>query len=143
MRTARFDALLFEGHKRVLAVRVPFDPEAAWRMKPVRLAGRRHGWLVKGTANRVRFVGYVGERWGRFFITIDQKLRSAAGVAVGDVVSMVIAPTATRGAYVQACQQSERTTQPGRPRPDAVAFRGSRRIGRANLARRTNRRGSG
>lgn len=124
-RKARFDAELFEGHKGVTAVLVPFDPEAVWRQKPVRLAGRRHGWLVNGTANGVRFDGYVGERWNRFFIALDEALLEAASASVGEVVTLVIAPTAAKRAYLQAYRQSERTTQPGRARSDAVAFPGA------------------
>jgi hypothetical protein len=122
MRRARFEAPLFEGHKGVTAVLVPFDPVEAWRAPPVRLAGRRHGWLISGTANGARFDGYVGERWSRFFITLDEALRAAAGVTVGEVVAMVIAPTAKRKAYLAALEQCRVTTQPGKPRPDAVSF---------------------
>ena len=38
----------------------------------------RMGWVITGTANGVRFDGYIGERWGRFFIIIDPELRKAA-----------------------------------------------------------------
>lgn len=125
MRRARFEAPLFEGHKGVTGVLVPFDPVELWRAPPVRLAGRRHGWLVTGTANSARFEGYIGERWNRFFITLDEALCDAAGVTVGDLVTMVIAPTATSKAYLAALEQSRVTTQPGKPRPDAVAFPGA------------------
>lgn len=53
MPSARFVAEIVEGHKGVTVVIVPFDPEKKWRRKPVRLAGRRHGWLVRGTLVRV------------------------------------------------------------------------------------------
>jgi hypothetical protein len=122
MSTARFDAPLVEGHKGVTAVLVPFDPVEVWRAPPVRLAGRRHGWLITGTANGARFTGYVGERWNRFFITFDEALRGAARAAVGDVVTMAISPTRSRKAYLAALRQSEVTTQPGKLRADAVAF---------------------
>ena|SRR5215468_11072813 len=125
MRRARFEAPLFEGHKGVTGVLVPFDPVEVWHAPPVRLAGRRHGWLVTGTANGARFDGYIGERWNRFFITLDEALRAAAGVGVGDPVTMVVAPTATSKAYRTALEQSRVTTQPGKPRPDAVAFPGT------------------
>jgi hypothetical protein len=125
MRTNRFEAPLFEGHKGVTAVLVPFDPVEVWHAPPVRLAGRRHGWLITGTANGARFDGYVGERWNRFFVTLDENLRAAAEVQVGSPVTMVISPTATRKAYLAALRQSEVTTQPGRPRPDAVDFPGT------------------
>jgi hypothetical protein len=123
MKKARFEAPLIEGHKGVAAILVPFDPEAVWRQKPTRLAGRRHGWLVKGTANGVAFNGYIGDRWGRFFITLDDELRRAADVSVGDVVLTVVEPTATARAYLQACAQSEMTTQPKKARADSLAFR--------------------
>jgi len=141
MRKARFEAELIEGHKGVTAVLVPFDPEAVWRQPPFRLAGRRHGWLVTGTANGARFDGYVGERWNRFFITFDEALRDAARVAAGDVVTLVIAPTAARTAYLEACRQSESTTQPGKPRPDARAFPGVVAPGSASPVKRRSRRG--
>ncbi|HET9037042.1 MAG TPA: hypothetical protein VFN45_12590, partial [Myxococcaceae bacterium] len=72
-------------------------------------------------------------------------LRTAAGVVVGDPVTMVIAPTATRKAYLAALEQSAVTTQPGKPRQDAVGFLGtenSRRIrsGRAGTRRPARRR---
>jgi len=124
MRRARFEAPLVEGHKGVTAVLVPFDPVEVWHAPPVRLAGRRHGWLVTGTANGARFDGYIGERWNRFFITLDEVLRAAAGAAVGGQVTMVIGPTSTSKAYLTALEQSWLTTQPGKPRPDAVAFPG-------------------
>ena len=141
MRKARFEAELVEGHKGVTAVLVPFDPEAVWRQRPFRLVGRRHGWLVTGTANGARFDGYVGERWNRFFITFDEALRDAARVAVGDVVTLVISPTATRKAYLEACRQSQSTTQPGKPRPDARAFPGVQAPGSATPVKRRSRRG--
>jgi len=122
MGRARFEAQLFEGHKGVTGVMVPFDPEAVWRQKPFRLAGRRHGWLVKGTANGARFNGYIGDRWGHFFIALDESLRQAAGVSVGDAVSMVVEPTGTRAAYLHAWEQSQITTQPSKARPDAIVF---------------------
>ncbi|HZW90073.1 MAG TPA: DUF1905 domain-containing protein [Myxococcaceae bacterium] len=142
MRRARFEAPLFEGHKGVTGVLVPFDPVEVWHAPPVRLAGRRHGWLVTGTANGARFDGYIGERWNRFFITLDAALRTAARVGVGDPVTMVVAPTATSRAYLAALEQSRVTTQPGKPRPDAVAFPGteSKSRKRSRPARRPVRR---
>ena len=140
MRRARFEAPLFEGHKGVRGVLVPFDPEAVWRSRPVRLAGRRHGWLVSGTANGARFHGYVGERWGRYFITLDEALLDAAGVTVGETVTMVVAPASTRAVYDEACRQSLVTTQPGRARADAVEFSSGRAPGRKPAARKPRRR---
>ena len=122
MGKARFEAPLVEGHQGVTAVIVPFDPEAVWRRKPFRLAGRRHGWLVKGTANGATFNGYIGDRWGRFFIQLDDRLCKTAGASIGDSVSMVVEPTNTAEAYFHALEQSKMTTQPSRARSDAIAF---------------------
>jgi hypothetical protein len=117
----RFRAELIEGHKGVVVALVPFDPEEVWRQKPVRLAGRRHGWLIDGSLNHWRFEGYIGERWGRFFLIVEDSLRDAAGAAVGDQVSLVVAPAATPAALVKAVEQSKRTTEPAKARADAIA----------------------
>jgi len=119
-RAARFDAELVEGHKGVVVAIVPFDPEDVFGRKPVRLAGRRHGWVVSGSLNGRKFDGYVGERWGRFFIIVDPDLRRGAGVAAGDRVSMVVAPSDEPGAIARAIQQSRQTTQPSKPRADVL-----------------------
>ena len=142
MRRARFEAPLFEGHKGVTGVLVPFDPVEVWRAPPVRLAGRRHGWLVTGTANGARFDGYVGERWNRFFITFDEALRDEAGVVVGDLMTIVVAPTGASKAYRAALEQSRVTTQPAKARPDAVGFHEAERppAKRSRKLRRTTRR---
>ncbi len=115
-----FDAELIEGHKGVTPVIVPFDPEAVWRRKPVRLDPRRDGWLVKGTINRRRFDGYIGKRWGRFFLIVDAALREALGVSVGDTLSLVLEPTLDRDVWARARTQARVTTAPKKGRPDAI-----------------------
>ncbi|HVR64294.1 MAG TPA: DUF1905 domain-containing protein [Polyangia bacterium] len=117
----RFDAELVEGHKGVTVVIVPFDPEEQWSRKPARLAGRRHGWPVAGTINRIGFDGYVGERWGRFFIIVEPEMRAAAGLTVGDTVAVAVAPSDSQRAFERALAQSGITTQPKTARPDAIA----------------------
>jgi len=117
---ADFEAELIEGHKSLTIVIVPFDPEEGWSRKPVRLDSRRHGWLITGTANGVRFDGYIGERWGRFFIIIEPELREAAGVSIGDTLRMIVQPAATRRAFERALTQSKLTTAPKTPRADAI-----------------------
>jgi hypothetical protein len=112
MARARFEAELVEGHKGVTVVLVPFDPEKEWGREPVRLAGRRHGWLVRGTLDGVAFDGYIGERWGRFFIIVERELRRAADVSVGESVTVVVEPTDDRRVLERALLQSKRTTQP-------------------------------
>jgi hypothetical protein len=113
---ARFASEVIEGHKGVKAVMVPFDPEEVWRVKPHRLAGRRHGWLVKGTLDGAAFDGYVGERWGNFFITVP-----AQGPEVGATVAFALGPTDDPTTLEKAISQSVATTQPGKARPDAIS----------------------
>jgi len=120
MNKVQFEAELIEGHKGVNVVLVPFDPEERWSRKPVRLEGRRHGWLVVGSANGVGFDGYIGERWNRFFIIIDSGLRDAANVAVGDTLRMSVEPTSSARVLARALKQSKVTTAPKNPRTDAI-----------------------
>ena len=120
MRKLEFEAELIEGHKGVTVVIVPFDPEEQWSRKPVRLDPRRDGWLVTGSANGVRFDGYIGYRWGRFFIIIDLELREAAGGSAGDKLCMIVEPTSTMRALNRAREQSKVTTAPKKGRPDAI-----------------------
>jgi len=117
-----FDAELIEGHKGVTPVIVPFDPEAVWHRKPVRLDARRDGWLVKGTINRRRFDGYIGNRWGRFFLIVDAELREALGTSVGEVLSLVIEPTLERDVWERARVQARVTTAPKKGRADAIVL---------------------
>jgi hypothetical protein len=121
--TAEFNAELIKGHKGVTVVLVPFDPEEGWSRKPVRLHERRHGWPIRGTANGVPFDGYIGERWGRFFIIIDTELREAAGASVGDRLKIVIQPTTAESTLDRAIAQSKVTTQPRTARADAIEVR--------------------
>src|SRR5262249_14230976 len=102
MEKARFEAELIEGHKGVTVVLVPFDPEERFSRKPVRLEGRRHGWVISGSANGAAFDGYIGERWSRFFIIIDSELSKAARVAVGDTLKMIVEPTSSARALAVA-----------------------------------------
>jgi hypothetical protein len=136
MAKTRFEAELIEGHKGVTVVIVPFDPEQAWSQKPIRLDSRRDGWLIAGTVNGVRFEGYIGQRWGRFFIIIERALREAAEVTVGDTLTVAIAPTASARALARAREQSKVTTAPKRGRADALDPPGERPQDRAKSRRR-------
>ena len=120
MDKVRFEAELIEGHKGVTVVLVPFDPEEKWSRKPVRLAGRRHGWVVAGRVNGIAFEGYIGDRWNRFFIIIDRDLREVAKVAVGDTLKVVVEPTSSARALAYAREQSKTTTAPKHARADAI-----------------------
>jgi predicted DNA-binding protein (MmcQ/YjbR family) len=91
----RFDSVLESGHKGC-AVIVPFDPERAWGRPPVAIAtpvyGKIRGHPVAGTIAGERFEGWIGRRWGRNFILVDEALRRRTGAAPGDSVSVVVRP---------------------------------------------------
>ena len=116
MKKARFTTALIEGHKGVTAVIVPFDPEAVWDSKPVALDARRRGYLVRGTINGAPFDGWIGFRWGKFFIIVEPALRRAAKTAVGELVEVVVSPTTSDKAMAKAQEQAKLTTAPGRRR---------------------------
>jgi len=109
---ATFSAELVEGHKGVTPVIVPFDPTLVWDVAPVALDDRREGWLIAGTMNGAKFEGWIGHRWGRYFVIVDAALRKAAGISVGDTVDVVIAPTTSATALAIAKAQAPLTTAP-------------------------------
>jgi hypothetical protein len=120
MKKARFESELVEGHKGVVVALVPFDPEAVWKLKPVRLDPRRDGWLVKGTIDDVPFDGYIGYRWNRFFVIVDPDVREHAKARVGDRVAVTLEPTLDLKSLARAREQSKLTTAPKKGRADAI-----------------------
>src|SRR5262245_22087685 len=88
-----FEAVLLDGHKGP-AVLVPFDPAKEWgvpeALVPNEVYGALPGHLVRGTLNGKRFEGWIGRRWGKRFVLVDEALRRAAGISVGDPVKVVL-----------------------------------------------------
>jgi hypothetical protein len=91
-----FEAVLLDGHKGP-AVLVPFDPAEEWgvpeALVPNEVYGALPGHLVRGTLNGKRFEGWIGRRWGKRFVLVDEALRRAAKAAVGDTVRVVLSPS--------------------------------------------------
>lgn len=56
MKKMKFEAKVFQGHKELIAVHVPFDPAKAW--------GKNSRYFVKGTVRKRRFEGEIGFRRG-------------------------------------------------------------------------------
>lgn len=129
MSKATFTAELVEGHKEVHAVIVPFDPQEVWGQKPVKIDPRRDGWLIRGTMNKIRFLGWIGYRWGRFFIIVDPEMRETLGVEVGARIVFVVEPTSSAAAMKIAREQARLTTAPStrkkRRAPSGGAFGGA------------------
>ncbi len=110
----KFTAELIAGHKGVTAVVVPFDPEIVWGTEPVALDARREGWLVRGTVNGVKFDGWIGYRWKRFFIIVEPELAEQAGAEVGEMIEVAVQPTTGAKALAKAKEQAKLTTAPKR-----------------------------
>ena len=95
MKTQKFETELLDGHKGC-AVIVPFDPRELWGTEPTLVPsaeyGQRPGHLVTAKINGHRFDGWIGHRWGRFFILVSDELQRAAGVSAGDVVAIEVTP---------------------------------------------------
>jgi len=100
----RFESVLESGHKGA-AVVVPFDPGQIWGREPVEIAtpvyGKALGHPVRGTIAGVAFEGWIGRRWGRFFILVDEDLRRRAGISTGSPVTVSIAPAPDRRAVIR------------------------------------------
>jgi len=123
-KKVRFEAELIMGHKNIAAVLVPFSPERVWKSTPVLVAAPyarkpQAAHLVSGTMDGTPFDGWIGKRWGRHFIIVDQALRKKAGVAVGDVVEVVVSAR-RRGAPAPPAPASG-TRSPSRARPRSSA----------------------
>ena len=88
----KFKAELQAGHQED-AVAVPFDPAVAWGIPPVRLWRGRRGQRVQATLNGIQFEGFIVSRQQKFFMLVDEDIKQAAGVAVGDIVSVTVSPS--------------------------------------------------
>lgn len=85
METRRFTATLADNGRGGAFVAVPFDPDEVWAVK------RRHH--VTGTVNGCRVRGVIEMGDGPPGFTVGAIwLRDFRGVAIGDAVTVVIAP---------------------------------------------------
>ncbi len=113
-----FRTELLTGHKGA-AVIVPFDPAETWGTRPVLVAskayGRRPGHLIRARLNGHSFDGWIGRRWGRFFVLVDESVREAAGVSVGEIVDIVLEPRAPGETAQPKPRRAPRAN--GKPKP--------------------------
>ncbi|HEV7683310.1 MAG TPA: DUF1905 domain-containing protein [Pyrinomonadaceae bacterium] len=89
----KFKAELHAGHQED-AVEVPFDPVEVWGIAPGPLWRGRKGHRVLATVNGIKFAGFIVSRQRKSFLLIDEDIKQEAGVAVGDIVSVTLQPTA-------------------------------------------------
>lgn len=96
MKKKIFKAEVLSGHKDH-AVEVPFDPISAWGLPPQPIWRGRRGHVVRGTLNGFAFAeSFIVPRQKKFYLVLDRELERAAGVGVGDRVTVALEP-GTRG----------------------------------------------
>jgi predicted DNA-binding protein (MmcQ/YjbR family) len=91
MSVQRFTSTVLDGHAGP-AFEVPFDPTKAWGVPAVSLRPGRRGHHVRGMVNGVTFETAVVGRSRRFFALVDHRLQEAAGISVGDEVTVSLEP---------------------------------------------------
>jgi hypothetical protein len=91
IRKKKFKAELQSGHQED-AVEVPFDPATSWDVAPARLWRGRRGHAVLASLNGIAFETFIVSRQQRFFMLVDEDIEEQAGVAVGEVVTVTVAP---------------------------------------------------
>ena len=87
----KFKAELQAGHQED-AVEIPFDPATTWGIAPASLWRGRKGHRVMATLNGVSFEGFIVSRRGKFLL-VDEAIKQEAGVAVGEIVTVTVAPS--------------------------------------------------
>ena len=94
MKKKKFKAAVLSGHKDD-AVEVPFDPTATWGMPPRPIWRGRRGHVVRGTLNGFPFAeSFIVPRSKKFYLLLDRNLKQAAGINVGEDVTVTIEPAA-------------------------------------------------
>ena len=94
MKPERFKGEVLEGHKGA-AVEVPFNPESKWKIPPRPLWRGRRGHRVHAKLDGASFDGFIVPRARRFFLLLDERVRSAAGLSAGDLVTIELTPVIT------------------------------------------------
>ena len=93
MKRKRFKAELRSGHKEN-AIEMPFDPAKAWGIPVKPLLRGRRGHRVQVSLNGFSFESVIVPRSGKFFLLVEEDIRKAAGVSVGEIVDAVVGPIA-------------------------------------------------
>jgi hypothetical protein len=84
MQSQRFVSTVAAAGRESLLVPVPFNPDEVWGTKP-----RHH---ITGTVNGVRVRALIETVGGCFGFTLGAKSPSRVGLAIGDEVTVDIAP---------------------------------------------------
>jgi len=84
MSSQRFRAVIADGPRDSAVIMVPFDPDEAWGAK----AGHPVSGTIGGCRVRARFMP-AGRGWA---LTLAPKRLTGMGIAIGDEVSVELAP---------------------------------------------------
>jgi len=124
----RFGSVVIEGHGGVRAFYVPFDPGAVWGSEmvtwthPLFDGEKRKGYPARIQIGDYAFDGFIGYRWKRFFVLVDDPMIAALGIDTGDEVSAEVwprplaAPAPTTSARSPARRALTRRTSTARTR---------------------------
>jgi Domain of unknown function (DUF1905) len=76
MKKIKFEAKIFEGHKELIAIHLPFKPEKVW--------GKKERYFVKGRVKKHIFEGEIGFRRGFHYFLFEEVLLKKAGLTPGN-----------------------------------------------------------
>jgi hypothetical protein len=82
MKKMKFEAKIFEGHKELIAIHLPFKPEKVW--------GKQDRYFVKGLVKKCRFEGEIGFRRGFHYFLLEEALLKKTGLAPGDSALFIL-----------------------------------------------------
>jgi hypothetical protein len=76
MKKMKFEARIFEGHKKLIAIHLPLKPGTIW--------GRQDRYFIKGQVKKCRLRGEIGFRRGFHYFLLEEALLKKTGLAPGD-----------------------------------------------------------
>jgi len=75
-----------------MPVEVPFAPVEIWGIAPAPLWRGRKGHRVLAKVNGIKFAGFIVSRQRKSFLLVEEDIKHEAGIAVGDIVNVTLAP---------------------------------------------------
>jgi hypothetical protein len=100
LRRDKFTAEVVEGHGGVRAFYVPFDPGLVWGSSlvtwthPLFDGEKRKGYPARIKIGDYAYDGFIGYRWKRHFVLVDEPMIAALGIDAGDEVIAEVWPRA-------------------------------------------------
>ncbi len=82
MKKMKFEAMVFEGHKELIAIHLPLDPAKIW--------GKQPRYFIKGIVKKCRFEGEIGFRRGFHYMLLEEALLKKAKLIPGDLALFVL-----------------------------------------------------